>query len=376
LADKPSVWPCPLRLGPHRSSPHYSRASTPPSEDKFAPITFSFLCNFEKYRNIICNTTHHGYQTVPHANSLHEPGQWCCSTATRGQSRHCDWSIEGYEGSLEILENLLNDAGIGVEIARNLASKGCNVVINYTSDSSTQTAEDLASELSAEYGIKALAVQASMGSENGPKHLVEVTKNNFAHPKSGKFQLDVIINNAGVAGNNFVENVDCEDFARQFNINVRGPLLLLQAAIPYLPTDRSGRIVNLSSVSSSLGYKGQSIYGGTKAALESMTRTWSRELAERCTVNAINPGPVATDMYWGNDEKFIAQNKPFIENTPLAAPRKGIDEERIYEASQGAGGRPAYSEEVAGVVGMLCLPEAGWTTGSVICANGGMRFSF
>jgi NAD(P)-dependent dehydrogenase (short-subunit alcohol dehydrogenase family) len=234
-----------------------------------------------------------------------------------------------------------------------LASKGCNVVINYTSDSSQQIAEDLASELSAEYGIKALAVQASMGSENGPKHLIEVTKNNFAHPKSGKFQLDVIINNAGVAGNNFVENVDCEDFARQFNINVRGPLLLLQAAMPYLPTDRSGRIVNLSSVSSSLGFKGQSIYGGTKAALESMTRTWSRELAERCTVNAINPGPVATDMYW----------------------RKGIDDEKIYEASQNAGGRPAYSEEIAGVVGMLCLPEAGWTTGSVVCANGGMRFS-
>jgi NAD(P)-dependent dehydrogenase (short-subunit alcohol dehydrogenase family) len=256
-----------------------------------------------------------------------------------------------------------------------LASKGCNVVINYTSDSSQQIAEDLASELSAEYGIKALAVQASMGSENGPKHLIEVTKNNFAHPKSGKFQLDVIINNAGVAGNNFVENVDCEDFARQFNINVRGPLLLLQAAMPYLPTDRSGRIVNLSSVSSSLGFKGQSIYGGTKAALESMTRTWSRELAERCTVNAINPGPVATDMYWSNDEDFTNKIKPFIENTPLAAPRKGIDDEKIYEASQNAGGRPAYSEEIAGVVGMLCLPEAGWTTGSVVCANGGMRFS-
>ena len=62
------------------------------------------------------------------------------------------------------------------------------MVINYTSDSSTQTAEDLASELSAEYGIKAISVQASMGSENGPKHLVEVTKNNFQHPKTGKFQ--------------------------------------------------------------------------------------------------------------------------------------------------------------------------------------------
>lgn len=208
---------------------------------------------------------------------------------------------------------VLSIVGIGVEIARNLASKGSNLVINYTSDSSTQIAQDLASELEAEYGITAVSVQASMGSETGPKHLVEIVKNKFAHPKTGKFQLDIIINNAGVAGNNLVENVDCDDFARQFNINVRGPLLLIQAASPYLPNDRSGRIVNLSSVSSSLGFKGQSIYGGTKAALESMTRTWARELAERCTVNAINPGPVATDMYWSNDEAFTAAIKPFIE---------------------------------------------------------------
>ncbi|KAH8696828.1 hypothetical protein GQ44DRAFT_634029 [Phaeosphaeriaceae sp. PMI808] len=277
------------------------------------------------------------------------------------------------EGKVGIITG--SSRGIGVEIARNLANKGCNLVLNYTSDSSKQTAEDLASELSAEHGIRAVTVQASMGSENGPKHLVEVAKINLQHPKTGKFQVDIIINNAGVAGNNHVENVDCEDFARQYNVNVRGPLLLLQAAIPYLPNDRSGRIVNLSSVSASLGFKGQSIYGGTKAALESMTRTWSRELAERCTVNAINPGPVATEMYWSNDESFIKLIKPFIENTPLSASRKGIDEERIYEASQSSGGRPAYSEEIAGVVGMLCLPEAGWTTGSVICANGGMRFS-
>ncbi|KAF1928547.1 3-oxoacyl-reductase 1 [Didymella exigua CBS 183.55] len=265
--------------------------------------------------------------------------------------------------------------GIGVEVARNLASKGANLVLNYTSNSSEQAAEDLASELQAEYGIKAIVVQANMGSETGPKHIVEVAVNNFKHPKTGKFQLDIIINNAGVAGNNYVEHVDAADFARQFNVNVRGPLLLLQAAIPYLPNDRSGRIVSLSSVSASLGYKGQSIYGGSKAALEAMTRTWARELAERATVNAVNPGPVATDMYWSNDEKFIEANRPFIETTPLAAPRKGIDEERIYNASQGAGGRPAYSKEVAGIVGMLCLPEAGWTTGSVICANGGMKFS-
>ncbi|KAF2690619.1 NAD(P)-binding protein [Lentithecium fluviatile CBS 122367] len=265
--------------------------------------------------------------------------------------------------------------GIGAATARNLASKGCNLVLNYTSDSSTKITEDLASELQSEYGIKTVIVQANMGSETGPKHVIEVAKNNFKHPKTDKFQLDIIINNAGVAGNKLIEDVDVEDFARQYNINVRGPLLLVQAALPYLPHDRSGRIVNLSSVSSSLGYKTQSIYGGTKAALEAMTRTWSRELAERATVNAVNPGPVATDMYSGTDEAFQAQNKPHIENTPLAAPRKGIDPEEIYEPSVKAGGRPAYSEEVAGVIGMLCLPEAGWTTGSVVCANGGMRFS-
>ncbi|KAF1960051.1 NAD(P)-binding protein [Byssothecium circinans] len=266
--------------------------------------------------------------------------------------------------------------GIGAAIARNLASKGANLLLNYTSDSSTKVTEELAAELQSAYGVQTVIVQASMGSENGPAHIVEVTKNHFTHPKTGKFQLDIIINNAGVAGNNLIENVDVEDFARQYNINVRGPLLLIKAALPYLPHDRSGRIVNLSSVSSSLGYKSQSIYGGTKAALEAMTRTWSRELAERATVNAINPGPVLTDMYINTDDAFVVQNKPYIQNTPLAAPRKGIDPDEHYEQFVDAGGRPAYGDEVGGVVGMLCLPEAGWTTGSVICANGGMRFSF
>ncbi|KAF2183326.1 NAD(P)-binding protein [Zopfia rhizophila CBS 207.26] len=265
--------------------------------------------------------------------------------------------------------------GIGAAIARNLASKGCNLVLNYTSESSTKLTEDLAAELQQEYGVQAVPVQASMGSENGPKHIVEVAKNHFQHPKTQKFQLDIVINNAGVAGNNNIENIDCDDFARQYNVNVRGPLLLMQAALPYLPHDRSGRIVNLSSVSSSLGYIGQSIYGGTKAALESMTRTWSRELAERATVNAINPGPVATDMYLTTDPLFQQRNKPFIENTPLAVPREGIDTPEIYEPATKSGGRPAYSEEIAGIVGILCSPEASWSTGSVVCANGGMKFS-
>jgi NAD(P)-dependent dehydrogenase (short-subunit alcohol dehydrogenase family) len=276
-------------------------------------------------------------------------------------------------GTVSMLTRLI---GIGAAISRNLASKGCNLVLNYTSESSTKITEELAAQLQEEFGIQALPVQASMGSEDGPKYIVEIAKNHFQHPKTGKFQIDVIINNAGVAGNNPIDKIDCADFARQYNVNVRGPLLLMQAAMAYLPNDRSGRVVNVSSVSSTLGYKEQSIYGGTKAALESMTRTWARELSERATVNVINPGPVATDMYWTNDDTFIARNKPFIENTPLAAPRKEIDSEEMYESALKGGGRAAYSEEVAGVVGMLCTPEAGWTTGSVVCANGGMKMTF
>lgn len=138
-----------------------------------------------------------------------------------------------------------------------------------------------------------------MGSTAGPAHIVNTTKNHFSHPKSGTFRIDIIINNAGIAGNALLQDVKPEEFTKQYNVNVLGPLLLVQAALPYLPNDRSGRIVNLSSVSSSLGFVGQSVYGGTKNALEAMTRTWSRELAEKATVNCVNPGPVATGMSSG-----------------------------------------------------------------------------
>jgi NAD(P)-dependent dehydrogenase (short-subunit alcohol dehydrogenase family) len=80
-------------------------------------------------------------------------------------------------------------------------------------------------------------------------------------------------------------------------------------------------------------------------------------------------------MYGTNDESFINFNRPFLQSTPLATPRKEHEGDKT-EYYESVGGRPAYSEEVAGTVGMLCLPDAAWTTGSVICANGGMRFSF
>jgi 3-oxoacyl-[acyl-carrier protein] reductase len=181
------------------------------------------------------------------------------------------------------------------------------LVLGYTSSSSKQTTEELAESLRSSHSIRAVAAQADLGTTTGPAELIVAARDAFSTTNdSGEphLQIDIIINNAGVALNDRLENVKIDDFNTTYQVNVLGPLLLVQAALPYLPTDRSGRIVNLSSVSSSLGFLGQSVYGGTKAALEAMTRTWARELSERCTVNAINPGPALTAMYASNTEEF------------------------------------------------------------------------
>jgi 3-oxoacyl-[acyl-carrier protein] reductase len=212
-----------------------------------------------------------------------------------------------------------------------------------------------------------------MGDPTGPAHVINTAKNHFSHPKTGKFQIDIVINNAGVSKNASLADIQISDFEWCYRINVLGPLLLMQAALPYLPHDRSGRVVNVSSVSSSEGFVGQSVYGGTKAALEAMTRTWARELAERVTVNAINPGPVKTDMWAKTTPQFKGSMQPFVKQAPLHAIRPGIDDEDLVMDEEILGGRPAYPGEIAGIVGMLCLEDAGFCTGQVVCANGGMR---
>ncbi|MCJ1454969.1 hypothetical protein MMC28_005322 [Mycoblastus sanguinarius] len=278
------------------------------------------------------------------------------------------------EGKLAIITG--GSRGIGAAIARNLASKGASLVLGYTSDSSAEMSSNLASSLESSHGINTLAIQADIGHPNGPAHLINTAKNHFSHPRSGKFQIDIMINNAAISKNMSVEEVTPEAFTAQYTVNVLGPILLLQAALPYLPHDRSGRIVNLSSVSSSLGFDGQTIYGGTKAAMEAMTRTWSRELAERATVNAVNPGPVATDMYGNTSPEFQQKLKPFIQNSPLQRVREGLDDDKYVKDAEAAGGRPGYDHEIAGVVAMLCSEDSAWCTGSVVCANGGFKFSY
>ncbi|KAI0402234.1 short-chain dehydrogenase [Xylaria palmicola] len=275
------------------------------------------------------------------------------------------------EGRLAIVTGA--SRGIGEAIATKLASYGANVVLGYTSPSSKARAEALASELASTHNVKAVPVQADLGTVEGPKSLIETVRASEALLRpDGSFQIDILVNNAGVAHNNLLPAVTAEQFDVSYRVNVRGPLLLTQAAEPYLPRDRSGRIVNLSSVSSSTGFIEQSVYGGTKAAVEAMTRTWARELAERCTVNAINPGPVLTEMYAGNTPEFKREIKGWIEHSPLMRVRPGIDSQALVDDAATSGGRPAYVDEIAGIVAMLVGRDAAWCTGQVVCANGGM----
>ncbi|KAK4219710.1 hypothetical protein QBC37DRAFT_394591 [Rhypophila decipiens] len=277
------------------------------------------------------------------------------------------------EGKLGIITG--GSRGIGASIAENLASKGCNLLLNYTSSSSTSTATSLASHLSSTHQIKCTTVQGDVGTPEGAQSIISAAKSFFSEyspQKEDDFRIDIIVNNAGIARNALLPDVKVQDFTETYRVNVLGPLLLVQAAQPFLPNDRSGRVINISSVSSSTGFVTQSVYGGTKAALEAMTRTWSRELAENATVNAINPGPVEGPMYKTNTPEFLAGIKGWIMHTPGMAPREGVDDPEVIADAKENGGRNAYTGEVAGIVGMLCGPDAQWCTGQVVCANGGM----
>jgi NAD(P)-dependent dehydrogenase (short-subunit alcohol dehydrogenase family) len=257
-----------------------------------------------------------------------------------------------------------------------LGAKGANILAVYTSDSSTKLAQDLCSELQSQHGVKAVLVQSDLNNvEQASSQIVDAAKASFSDDK-GNLLVNIIVNNAGVGGDYKLGEVPVAEFHRMYQVNVLAPICVTQALLPHLPTDRSGRIVNISSVASSMGFATHTLYGGTKAALEAMTRTWARELAERATVNAVNPGPVEGDMYFAAGEKFWKQMEPFQLNCPLSAVREGVDRPELVKlANEKMGGRrPAYWTEVAAVVGMLAGPDSAWCTGSVICANGGFKF--
>ncbi|THX27199.1 NAD(P)-binding protein [Aureobasidium pullulans] len=233
--------------------------------------------------------------------------------------------------------------GIGAAIVMSLASEGAQVAFNYVSDSSGFKAQELVIYIKSKGG-DAVCVQADMADPLAPRKIIEATLHGFKTDR-----IDLL--------NTPLQDVTIEEYEKLMNVNVRAVIFMTQHILPYLK-GTSNRIVNLSSISARGGFATQTVYAATKAAVESFTRVWAKELghSHKVSVNAVNPGPVDTDMYRAAGEVHLAIMEEQNKAVP-AAPRCGT------------------GEDVADIVTFLCGEKARWITGDVICANGGMLFT-
>jgi 3-oxoacyl-[acyl-carrier protein] reductase len=163
-------------------------------------------------------------------------------------------------------------------------------------------------------------------------------------------RLDVLVNNAGIAVDGLLLRLKDEELERQFAVNVEGAFHLAKAAARPMMKQRSGAIVNLTSVVGEMGNAGQTAYAATKAALIGFTKSLARELASRqIRVNAVSPGLIDTEMIAGIPETQRAQMTQMI-----------------------PAGRLGRAEEVAEAVLFLASPRSSYITGEVLRVNGGM----
>lgn len=161
-----------------------------------------------------------------------------------------------------------------------------------------------------------------------------------------------LVNNAGMIRAAAIENVSHEDVHDMVTLNMVAPILLTQALVPTMRARQYGRIVNIGS-RAALGKEGRTVYGGTKAGLVGMTRTWALELAaDGITVNVIAPGPIATELYEASNPPDSPQTQKLVASIPV---------KRV--------GKP---QEVAHAVAMLMDERAGFITGQLLYVCGGV----
>jgi 3-oxoacyl-[acyl-carrier protein] reductase len=230
--------------------------------------------------------------------------------------------------------------GIGRAIAERLSHDGAAVVINYSQNAAK--AEALAAELVAAGG-RAVAVRADLGQLDEVRDLFKQTQAHFG-------RLDILVNNAGVAGGGPIDGLDESQYARIFDLNVRGGLFAAQEAARQFGPD-GGRIINLSSVMGNRPSPLRTVYAASKAAVDSITKSLAAELgARRITVNSVAPGLTATDMGLSVPEEFQRQ---VVGNTAL--------------------GRLGEPQDIADVVAFVASDAARWISGQTIYADGGLR---
>jgi 3-oxoacyl-[acyl-carrier protein] reductase len=232
--------------------------------------------------------------------------------------------------------------GIGAAIATFYAAEGAKVVVNYAS--SKAGADQVVNAITASGGT-AISVQADVANEADVRRL-------FAETQAAFGTLDILVNNAGVYLYEPVEEVSLATFHQQFNINVLGPILAIQESLK-LFGNTGGTIINVSSEASKLSMATGSVYSASKAALDSITVSLSKELgAKNVRINSLLPGSVETEGTHSTGVMGSDFEQKLIANTPLG---------RI--------GQPA---DIAKVAVFLASDDAAWITGQQLSASGGI----
>ncbi len=228
--------------------------------------------------------------------------------------------------------------GIGRATALALASEGANVVVNYAS--SQEAADKVVAEITA-MGSQAIALPADVSQADQVDNLV-----NAVMEKWGR--IDVLVNNAGITRDTLLLRMKLEEWQAVIDLNLTGVFLCTRAVSKIMLKQRSGRIINITSVAGQMGNPGQANYSAAKAGVIGFTKTVAKELASRgITVNAVAPGFIATDMTSDLNAEEILK---FI---PL--------------------NRYGQPEEVAGMIRFLAAdPAAAYITGQVMNVDGGM----
>lgn len=229
--------------------------------------------------------------------------------------------------------------GIGRAVALRLARAGFAVVVNYAGNRAE--ADKVVGEIGAAGG-RAVAARADVSKTADVKRLFDEAEAAFGG-------ADVLVNSAGVMRTQPVAETDEAAFDQMFDVNAKGTFNTLREAAARLRD--GGRVVNLSTSVIGLALPGYAAYVGSKAAVEAFTRVFANELrGRRITVNAVAPGPVATELF------FEGKTPETIERMSKQPPLERLGE----------------PEDIAGVVAFLVGPEGGWINGQTIRANGGL----
>ncbi len=232
--------------------------------------------------------------------------------------------------------------GIGKAIAMKYASLGCDIVINYRSDSDEVNARELSEEIG-KLGVNTLIIKANVADFEEAKNLVEKAKEKFG-------RVDILVNNAGITKDNLVLRMTENDFDSVINVNLKGSFNCLKAVTPIMLKQKSGKIINMSSVVGVIGNAGQVNYCASKAGVIGMTKSLARELGgKNINVNAIAPGFIDTDMTRVLSED---QKKNILSQVPLK--------------------RLGLVSDIANVAAFLASEDSDYITGQVIHVDGGM----